>query len=162
MDQQANELRDLLDEGHKQLRVAEDRAKRAEQHSSDVQSELSKERSLNIELEKANIILEKSLKELSSRLYEFEGLNLARESTTTRRLESRLDELTVQLDNEQKEKNEALKNLRKSERTIRELQFQVQEKEKLKTKFDEDSDKLEMKLKKMKSQLEELVKFFIL
>ncbi|KAJ3333564.1 hypothetical protein HDU91_002893, partial [Kappamyces sp. JEL0680] len=156
LDQQATELRDLVEEAQRDNKMNEDRARRAEQHAQEVQAELTKERSVNIELEKAKLILEKSLKELSSRIFELEGLQLSRDTNTTRRLESRVEELSQQLDAETKAKNEALKDARKQDRLIRELQFQVGDKEKVKARFEDELEKQDQKYKKLKSQLDEL------
>ena len=84
---------------------------------------------------------------------------MTKDSSAHRRLESRVDELTNQLDIEQREKGEAVKTVRRQERTIRELQFQLSEKDKVRVKYDEDMEKLEGKLRKMKGQLDDLVCF---
>ncbi|KAI8911535.1 myosin tail [Gorgonomyces haynaldii] len=149
-------MKELLEEYQQQSKLAEDRVRRAESHASEVQAELTKERNLNIELEKAKLALEKNMKEMSSRLLDYEALSIGRESTAARRLEARIDELTEQLEQEQRDKSEALKNMRKHERMVRELQFQLGEKDKLKARFDDEQEKMEQKVRKMRSQLEEL------
>ncbi|EGF81411.1 hypothetical protein BATDEDRAFT_36787 [Batrachochytrium dendrobatidis JAM81] len=121
-----------------------------------MQADLTKERDVNIELEKAKLTLEKTLKEVNSRLFDLETVALSRDSTTARRLDARVDELSAQLDTEQREKSEAVKNSRKAERIVRELQFQLAEKDKQKARSDEECEKLEQKLKKMRTQIEEL------
>ncbi|KAH9250527.1 hypothetical protein BASA81_011704 [Batrachochytrium salamandrivorans] len=68
----------------------------------------------------------------------------------------RQNELAAQLELEQREKSDAIKNSRKADRIIRELQFQLSEKEKQKTRADEEQEKMEHKLKKMRTQIEEL------
>jgi myosin protein heavy chain len=156
LDQQATELRELMNDAQRDVKMNEDRARRAESHAQEVQAELTKERSVNIELEKAKLILEKSFKELSTRTFELEGLQLSRDTNTTRRLENRVEELSQQLDAETKAKNEALKDARKQDRLIRELQFQAGDKEKVKARFEDDLEKQDQKYKKLKSQMDEL------
>jgi chromosome segregation ATPase len=156
LDMRAQELKDLLEDTQRELKNNEDRARRSEIHTQEVQAELTKERSLNIELEKAKLVIEKSLKELNSRLFELEGVQLSRDTNTARRLESRLEELSSQLEIEVKLKNEAIKESRKTDRLIREMQFQLSDKDKLKLRFEEEFEKQEAKYKKLKSQMDEL------
>lgn len=72
---------------------------------------------------------------------------------------NRVDELTAILETETKEKAEAIKQFRKTERIIRELQFQLTEKDRQKARFDEDIEKMDSKLKRMKTQIDEMVKY---
>ena len=156
---EAHDLREQIEEQARDLEAAQARIKYAEDHSRETHAELSKERGINIELEKAKMVLEKQLKELNSRLYDLEATQLSRDTTTTRRLEARIDEITAQLEVAQSEKTEQLKNVRKFERSVREMQLQLQEKDKLKARFEEEQDKMEEKYKRMKTQIEELVIF---
>ncbi|KAL2914326.1 class II myosin [Polyrhizophydium stewartii] len=156
LDQQTSELRDMLEEFQEKARTAEERARRAETHTQSLQVDLTKERDLNIELEKAKLALEKTVKEVNSRIFDLETMALSRDSTTAKRLDARVDELMAQLEAEQREKSEAVKAARKSERVIRELQFQLGERDKQKARFDEEQEKLEQKIKKMRAQIEEL------
>ncbi len=83
-------------------------------------------------------------------------MQLSRDTNTARRLESRLEELSSQLEIEVKLKNEAIKESRKTDRLIREMQFQLSDKDKLKLRFEEEFEKQEAKYKKLKSQMDEL------
>ncbi|KAI8800145.1 myosin tail [Cladochytrium replicatum] len=156
LDQQTTELRDLLDEYQETARVAGEKLRRAEQQAAEAQNELFKEKNLTIETERAKNGLEKQVKELNARIVDLESNALADNKGATRRLESRLEELSSQIEAEIKEKNEAVKNARKAERLIRELQFQLQERDKQKSRFDEETEKMEQRLKRMKTQIEEM------
>ncbi|KAI8612960.1 myosin tail, partial [Chytriomyces sp. MP71] len=118
--------------------------------------DLSKEREAVIDLERSKTMLEKQCKELTSRMFDLEAAVLTSSTGTTKRLESRITELMTQLEAETSEKSELQKNLRKNERTMREMQFQVSEKDKMKQRYEDDLEKLDQKLKKMKLQLEEM------
>lgn len=159
LDQKVNELQDQLDDSVENMRSAEDRVKRAELLLQDTLMDLSRERSTVLDHERSKIGFEKTIKDLQSRIFDLEASSLTKDSSAHRRLESRVDELTNQLDIEQREKGEAVKTVRRQERTIRELQFQLSEKDKVRVKYDEDMEKLEGKLRKMKGQLDDLVCF---
>lgn len=156
LDATAGNLRESLESAQRELLDSDDRVRKAESHAHEIRSELTKEKSLNIELEKAKVALEKSLKELNGRVFELEGLQINRDTNTTRRLENRVEELNAQLENEMKAKSDSLKECRKLERSVRELQFQVTEKDKIRSKFEDESEKQDQKYKKLKSQLDEL------
>lgn len=157
LDRQTNDLKELVEEYQVQSRLTEDRVRRAESHVSDVQAELVKERNVNIELEKAKLLLEKSLKESNARIMDLESTTISRDTNTAKRLEARLEELALQLEIEQRDKSEALKNMRKNDRALREMSFQVSERDKAKARFEEEQEKADKKMRLMKLQLDELV-----
>lgn len=156
MEQKAKELREELEDNHEALKLAEDRARRADNLLQESLSDLSKERTINIQHDKTRISTDKLVKDLNAKIFELESSVLLKDTNTNRRLEARIEELTQALDKESLAKSELLKTVRKNDRTIRELQFSISEKEKAKMKSDEEVGKLESKMKKMKSQLEEL------
>ncbi|KAI8820371.1 myosin tail [Fimicolochytrium jonesii] len=137
-------------------RSADDRVRRAESLAQEATADLAKERDNALALEKEKLGLERTIKELNSRVLDLEATALSRDAGSSRRLEARVEELSTQLDNETKEKLEIQKNARKTDRVIRELQFQLGERDKQKQRYEEETDKWEQKLKRMKSQLEEL------
>ena len=130
--------------------------KRTEGQLQEALADLSLERSTILEHEKSKILLERSIKDLQGRIFDLESCALTKDNSSAKRLETRIDELTHQLEVENKEKADCIKNIRKLERTVRDYQFQLQEKDKLKGKYEDESDKLELKFKKTKSQLDEL------
>lgn len=156
------ELRDEIEDNHEVLKLAEDRARRSDNLLQESLSDLSKERSINIQNDKTRISTDKLVKDLNAKIFDLESSLLVKDTSTNRRLESRIEDLTLALDKESVAKSELVKTVRKNERTIRELQFSLAEKDKAKTKSEEEVDKLECKIKKMKSQLEELVIFLLL
>lgn len=80
--------------------------------------------------EKLRKALETQIKELQVRLDEAEANALKGGKKAIQKLEQRVRELENELDGEQRRHADAQKNLRKSERRIKELSFQVREKEK--------------------------------
>ncbi|KAJ3109200.1 hypothetical protein HDU97_008599 [Phlyctochytrium planicorne] len=156
LDQKTTELRDSLEDYQDQAKVAREKLRRAEQTATDASAELAKEKVLALDLEKSKIALEKQVKELNSRILDLESVVLQSSNGASKRLEARIEELQNQLDSETREKVEIQKTARKTERIIRELQFQVGEKDKQRQRQDEEMEKLDQKLKRMKTQIEEL------
>ncbi|KAJ3104333.1 hypothetical protein HK100_004074 [Physocladia obscura] len=157
LDQKAIALRDTLDELQDNQNISTEKLRRAEQQLVDSANDLSKEKENAIETERAKNMLEKHVKELSSRVFELEAaVALSSSLGSTRRLETRVSELMTQLDTEMSEKSDIQKNLRKLERTVREMQFTIGERDKAKLRYEDDIDKLDQKLKKMKIAMDEL------
>lgn len=77
--------------------------------------------------EKLRKALETQIKELQVRLDEAEANALKGGKKAIQKLEQRVRELENELDGEQRRHADAQKNLRKSERRIKELSFQVKE-----------------------------------
>lgn len=156
MEQKTKELREEIDDSKEAIKLAEDRARRADNLLQESLSELSMEKNINIQNDKTRISTDKLVKDLNAKIFDLESSLILKDTNTNRRLESRIEELTQALDRESLAKSELMKNVRKSERTIRELQFSLSEKDKAKMKSDEEVNKLESKIKKMKSQVEVL------
>ncbi|CAG8531243.1 4224_t:CDS:10 [Paraglomus brasilianum] len=155
LDVERNELRQLLDEQQDVVATINEKLRKAELRTVELQAELVREKEDNQDLLKVKTALEKQVTELNLRVLDLE----TKASTTPRgvkRLESRLEELSAQLEQEMREKNETLKSLRKTERTIRELQWQLSEKDKIKLRYEDDITKYEQKVARMRQNIEEL------
>src|SRR5205807_395600 len=99
------------------------------------------------------IILEKQVTELNVRIVEFETKSMT-SPKNLKRLETRLEELTLALNNETNEKNESISNLRKANRTTRELQYQLTEHDKSKSRFEQEIGRYEQKVGKLREVIE--------
>jgi myosin protein heavy chain len=100
------------------------------------------------------VALENQIKELNLRVVELETGSM---TMRPRRFESRMDSLTAQLENEARSRNESLRTARKTDRMIRDLQFQLSESEKARARQKEDMEKMEQRIQRMRAQIEELV-----
>jgi len=156
LEQKTKELSEEIDDNHEALKLAEDRARRGDNLLQESLSDLSKERMINIQSEKTRISTDKLVKDLNAKIFELESSLLLKDTNTNRRLESRIEDLTLALEKESLAKSELVKTVRKNERIIRELEFSHSEKDKAKMKSDEEIDKLESKIKRMKNHVEEL------
>ncbi|KAI0325559.1 hypothetical protein GY45DRAFT_217193 [Cubamyces sp. BRFM 1775] len=99
------DLERSLEEQGDRVAMAFERMKKAEAYANECQIELGKIRVENSELDKMNANLEKQVKDLNVRIVDLEtkSLNPPRPATTSRRLESRIEELTSQLTQSNKE-----------------------------------------------------------
>jgi hypothetical protein len=102
--------------------------------------------------------MERQVKELQLRIVDLEAVATADPSRGLKRLETRVEDLTTQLDRTSREKDEIATTARRTDRSIRELQFQVTEKEKLRIRADEDLTKAHDKIKKLKQDILDLVR----
>merc|ERR1712137_1116970 len=106
---------------------SEDKAKKAMVDAARLADELRAEQEHASNQEKARKTLEVQVKELQVRLDESESNALKGGKKAIQKLEQRVRELEQELDGEQRRHADAQKNLRKSERRIKELTFQSEE-----------------------------------
>ncbi|KAG8752547.1 hypothetical protein FRC12_011901 [Ceratobasidium sp. 428] len=107
------ELRGALDEQTDRMQLATDRLKKAETYANDSQVELRKVREENAGLDRLNATLEKQVKELNLRVVDLETQSYASSPRTpgTRRLDSRIEELTTRIN---RDKSDSLRESEKS------------------------------------------------
>jgi chromosome segregation ATPase len=98
------------------------------------------------------------VKDLQARLDEAEAAALKGGKRMIQKLEQRVRELEVELDNEQKRHQETQKNMRKQDRRLKELAFQSDEDRKNQERMQDMIDKLQQKIKTYKRQVEEAVR----
>jgi len=106
---------------------SEEKAKKAMVDAARLADELRAEQDHAQTQEKLRKALETQIKELQVRLDEAEANALKGGKKAIQKLEQRVRELENELDGEQRRHADAQKNLRKSERRIKELSFQVRE-----------------------------------
>ena len=114
-----------LDEMLNEAKNSEEKAKRAMVDAARLADELRAEQEHASQQEKMRKALEQQVKELQVRVDEAEAAALKGGRKTIQKLEERVRALESELDGEQRRHAEAQKNLRKSERRIKELTFQV-------------------------------------
>ncbi|KAK8736466.1 hypothetical protein OTU49_005019 [Cherax quadricarinatus] len=144
-----------IDEMLNEARNSEDKAKKAMVDAARLADELRAEQEHGQTQEKLRKSFEASIKDLQVRLEESEGSAVKTGRKTLSKLESRVRELEVQLDDESRRHADAQKNLRKCERRIKELTFQSDEDKKNHERMQDLVDKLQQKIKTYKRQIEE-------
>merc|ERR1719370_1317933 len=93
--------------------------------------------------------------ELQGRLDEAEAAALKGGKRIIAKLETRVRELGTELDAEQRRHQETAKNLRKTDRRLKELAFQAEEDRKNMERMQDLVEKLQAKIKTYKRQVEE-------
>lgn len=103
---------------------------------------------------KAN--LEKQMKELNVRVVDLEtkSLNSPKPATTSKRLESRIEELTNQLNQSSKDSSRVN---RSADRSMRDARFQLAEADRQRSRLEDEVKAYEGKLQNMRQALDELV-----
>merc|ERR1712226_1513994 len=150
-----SQLNGDLDEMTNEARLSEDKAARAMVDAARLADELRCEQELAMNLEKDKKLLEAQCKDASTRADEAEvtALNGGRKAMI--KMETRIRELESELDAETRRFGDLNKNLRQSERSIKELTFAGDEDRKNHERMQALIDQLQGKVKSYKKQIEE-------
>merc|ERR1711937_937245 len=122
-----NQLGADLDEMSNEARLSEDKAARAMVDAARLADELRCEQDVAMSLEKDKKLLEAQCKDAGARADEAEVNALKGGRKAMIKMETRIRELESELDAESRRNGDISKNLRKSERTIKELTFAADE-----------------------------------
>merc|ERR1711979_170313 len=150
-----NQLGADLDEMTNEARLSEDKAARAMVDAARLADELRCEQELAMNLEKDKKLLEAQCKDAGARADEAEVNALKGGRKAMIKMETRIRELESELDAESRRNGDICKNLRKSERTIKELTFAADEDKKNHERMQALIDQLQGKVKSYKKQIEE-------
>merc|ERR1712227_1077060 len=144
-----------LDEMTNEARLSEDKAARAMVDAARLADELRCEQELAMNLEKDKKLLEAQCKDAGARADEAEVNALKGGRKAMIKMETRIRELESELDAESRRNTDILKNLRKAERSIKELTFAGDEDKKNHERMQSLIDQLQGKVKSYKKQIEE-------
>merc|ERR1712113_1086367 len=150
-----NQLGADLDEMTNEARLSEEKAARAMVDAARLADELRCEQDVAMNLEKDKKLLEAQCKDAGARADEAEVNALKGGRKAMIRMETRIRELESELDAESRRFGDAQKNLRKSERTIKELTFAGDEDKKNHQRMQSLIDQMQSKIKSYKKQIEE-------
>merc|ERR1719322_1918462 len=145
---------DLEDQAN-ELKLAESNASKAMSDAARLADELRSQQDASGQTEKIRRSLEGQLKEIQVRIDEAEASNLKGGKRMIQKLETRVRELEVELDNEQRRHAETTKAIRKQDRHLKELAFQGDEDRKNHERLQAMIDGLQGKIKSFKRQAEE-------
>merc|ERR1711970_1350605 len=149
------QLNSDLDEMTNEARLSEEKAARAMVDAARLADELRCEQELAMNLEKDKKLLEAQCKDAATRADEAEVNALKGGRKAMIKMETRIRELESELDAETRRFNDVSKNLRKSERSIKELAFAADEDRKNHERMQSLIDQLQGKVKSYKKQIEE-------
>uniref|UniRef100_A0A671PAE1 Myosin-9 n=1 Tax=Sinocyclocheilus anshuiensis TaxID=1608454 RepID=A0A671PAE1_9TELE len=148
-------LEEELEEEQNNTELVNDRLKRALLQVHQINVELTAERSTSQRLEGARSQMERQNKELKLKLTELEGTVKSKYKATIAALEAKIIQLEEQLDIETKERQQASKLVRRTEKKLKEVILQVDDERRNTEQFKDQSDKLNSRMKQLKRQLEE-------
>lgn len=144
-----------MDEMATEAKLCDDKASKAMIDAARLADELRGEQEASQTLEKARRLGEAQVKDMQNKCDEAETSALKGGKKAMNKLESRIRELESELDAENRRQADACKNLRKSERRIKELQFAADEDRKNHERMQSLVDQLQSKIKSYKKQIEE-------
>ena len=144
-----------MDEMSSEARLCDDKANKAMVDAARLADELRAEQEEALNLERNRTLHEAQVKDMQTKLDEADMNALKGGKKAMNKLESRIRELQSELEAENRRMAEGQKNLRKSERTIKELSFASDEDRKNHERMQALIDQLQSKIKCYKKQIEE-------
>merc|ERR1712109_288371 len=144
-----------IDEMTSEARLCDDKASKAMVDAARLADELRAEQEAALGLERNRKLQECQVKDLQGKLDEADMNALKGGKKAMNKLESRIRELQSELEAENRRLAEGTKNLRKSERHIKELTFASDEDRKNHERMQTLIDQLQGKIKSYKKQIEE-------
>merc|ERR1719369_1141926 len=139
----------------KELKLADDRANKAAADAGHFESLLREEQTKVVKIDTAKKALENEVRSLSVRIEEIETNSVATSKRTIQKMEIRIQELEVMINEEKKSHAATMSELHTKTRSIKELILQSEEDRKNIIILQESLDKLNEKIKMYKRQLEE-------
>merc|ERR1712115_192023 len=144
-----------LDEMTAEAHLSEEKAQRAMIDAARLADELRMEQETAMALERDKKLLEAQVKDAQNRVDEAEQNALKGGKKAMAKMETRVRELESEMDAENRRCTDAQKNLRRSERHIKELTYQQDEDRKNHERMQALIDQLQGKIKSYKKQIEE-------
>ena len=138
-----------------EARMSDEKAKKAMVDAARLADELRSEQELAQALERDRKLLDCQVKEMQVRLDEAETNALKGGKKAMNKMETRIRELESEMDAENRRLGDAGKNLRKSERRIKELSYAAEEDRKNHERMQGLIDQLQGKIRSYKKQIEE-------
>merc|ERR1712153_88680 len=144
-----------LDEMATEAHLSEEKAKKAMIDAARLADELRMEQELALACERDRKLFECQVKDVQQRLDEAEANALKGGKKAMNKMEGRIRELESEVDAEARRCGDAIKNLRKSERRIKEMTYASDEDRKNHERMQALIDQLQSKIKSYKKQIEE-------
>ena len=144
-----------MDEMASEAQLADEKAKKAMVDAAKLADELRAEQEMAQAYERDRKLLECQVKDMQQRLDESEANALKGGKKAMNKMESRIRELESEVSAENRRMADAQKNLRKSERHIKELTYAADEDRKNHEHMQNLVDQLQAKIKTYKKQIEE-------
>uniref|UniRef100_A0AAX7U1Y7 Myosin-9 n=1 Tax=Astatotilapia calliptera TaxID=8154 RepID=A0AAX7U1Y7_ASTCA len=146
------ELEGELEEEQLNTEMVNDRLRRSTQQLT---SDVSTERSNSQQLEGARSQLDRQNKELKLKLQELEGTIKSKYKFTITSLEAKIAQLEEQLDTESKERQQASRLTRRTEKKLKEVLVQIEDERRNMDQYKDQAEKANSRMRQLKRQLEE-------
>merc|ERR1712241_956724 len=144
-----------LDEMANEAHLSDEKAKHAMVDAARLADELRNEQEIAQAYEKDRKLFECQIKDMQSQLDEAETNALKGGKKAMNKMETRIRELSSELDSENRRFADSQKNLRKSERRIKELTYAADEDRKNHERMQDLIDQLQGRIRTYKKQIEE-------
>jgi len=155
LEQEMGTLGHDLDEMASEAGMSDEKAQRAMIDAARLADELRNEQDMAMMFERDKKLLEAQVKDAQTRVDEAEQNALKGGKKAIAKMETRIRELESEMDAENRRCADAQKNLRRSERTIKEISYQQDEDRKNHERMQGLIDQLQGKIKSYKKQIEE-------
>ncbi|XP_066489511.1 myosin-9 isoform X1 [Tiliqua scincoides] len=149
------QLEEELEEEQSNTELVNDRLKKANLQIDQINTDLNAERSNAQKNENARQQLERQNKELKAKLQEMESAVKSKYKSSITALEAKIAQLEEQLDSETKERQAASKQVRRTEKKLKDVVLQVEDERRNAEQYKDQADKVNVRLKQLKRQLEE-------
>uniref|UniRef100_A0A8C4NX15 Myosin-9 n=1 Tax=Dicentrarchus labrax TaxID=13489 RepID=A0A8C4NX15_DICLA len=149
------QLEEELEEEQLNTEMVNDRLKRTTLQTEQLTTELSAERSSSQRLEGTRSQLDRQNKELKLKLQELEGTIKSKYKFSITTMEAKIAQLEEQLDIESKERQQASRLARRTEKKLKEVMLQVDDERRNTEQYKDQVEKTNSRMRQLKRQLEE-------
>ncbi|XP_039209023.1 myosin-9 [Crotalus tigris] len=149
------QLEEELEEEQSNTELVNDRLKKANLQIDQINTDLNAERSNAQKNENARQQADRQNKELKAKLQEMESAVKSKYKSSITALEAKIVQLEEQLDTETKERQAASKQVRRTEKKLKDVMLQVEDERRNAEQYKDQVDKVNIRLKQLKRQLEE-------
>ncbi|KAM9363330.1 myosin-9-like [Symphorus nematophorus] len=149
------QLEEELEEEQLNTEMVNDRLKRNTLQTEQLNTELAAERSTSQRLEGARSQLDRQSKELKLKLQELESTIKSKYKSSITTLEAKIAQLEEQLDIESKERQQASRLARRTEKKLKEVLLQVDDERRNTEQYKDQVEKTNSRMRQLKRQLEE-------
>ncbi|KAM4720712.1 myosin-9 [Rhinophrynus dorsalis] len=149
------QLEEELEEEQGNTELVNDRLRKATLQVDQLNADLNAERSNAQKNENARQQMDRQNKELKTKLQELEGAIKSKFKASITALEAKIAQLEEQLDTETKERQNASKQVRRTEKRLKDVLMQVEDERRNAEQYKDQAEKSNVRMKQLKRQVEE-------
>nr|AAI70424.1 LOC398083 protein [Xenopus laevis] len=149
------QLEEELEEEQGNTELVNDRLKKSTLQIDQLNTDLTAERSNAQKNENARQQMDRQNKELKTKLQEMEGIVKSKFKANITALEAKIAQLEEQLDTETKERQNASKQVRRTEKKLKDVLMLVEDERRNSEQYKDQAEKNNVRMKQLKRQVEE-------